>query len=285
MLHWAIAIVGCFLAERLVSRVAPRLMTAEGPDEARNKRPQRLLRNVLISVVDHGVVGALVMMPFFLYACRHPFPFAPHFQSGVGSFIKDFLALDFVFWALHVADHKVPLMWRFHAVHHMDEACDPLTADRVHFMDRLFFIPGQMLTIMVLGISARNLILYASIAGVFSILHHTRLRLPKPLNRFAAYFLALPSFHRTHHIAVLPYTDSNYGLILSVWDHVFGTTSVDSPPAHLKYGVDTAPEQGLVELMVGPFRGPRTDLGRLPPGFREAYLHAIQAREAAGARP
>jgi sterol desaturase/sphingolipid hydroxylase (fatty acid hydroxylase superfamily) len=47
-----------------------------------------------------------------------------------------------------------------------------------------------------------------------------------------------PDMHKVHHHYKLPYTDSNYGNIFSVWDRLFGTFRT-LPKEEIVYGIDT----------------------------------------------
>ena len=97
---------------------------------------------------------------------------------------------------------------------------------------------------------------------------HANIKLPKKLDNLLSYVFVSPDMHKVHHHYVLPYTDSNYGNIFSVWDRLFGTFMTLDRDAII-YGVDTFPdEEGngkLGVLLKQPFHKYRkpTDVSNL----------------------
>jgi sterol desaturase/sphingolipid hydroxylase (fatty acid hydroxylase superfamily) len=66
---------------------------------------------------------------------------------------------------------------------------------------------------------------------------HANINLPLWLDKALSYIIVTPNLHRFHHHYQLPYTDSNYGNILSIWDRLFGTLRYDDPNT-IQYGLD-----------------------------------------------
>ncbi|GIS53124.1 hypothetical protein Ct9H90mP29_01660 [bacterium] len=64
-------------------------------------------------------------------------------------------------------------------------------------------------------------------------------RFPKKIDKYLSYILVTPNFHKVHHHYVQPHTDSNYGNIFSIWDHIFGTVKELDIMKELVYGIDT----------------------------------------------
>lgn len=86
---------------------------------------------------------------------------------------------------------------------------------------------------------------------------HANIKLPKQIDKALSYFLVSPDMHKVHHHYVLPYTDSNYGNIFSIWDRLLGTyRHLDREK--LVYGVDVFPneiENGEIKnLLKQPFQ-------------------------------
>ena len=80
--------------------------------------------------------------------------------------------------------------------------------------------------------------LYQSLSVVFSQFNHANIPLPKSFDKFLSYFIISPDMHKVHHHYKLPYTDSNYGNIFSIWDRLFGTYKY-LDREKIIYGVDT----------------------------------------------
>jgi sterol desaturase/sphingolipid hydroxylase (fatty acid hydroxylase superfamily) len=103
--------------------------------------------------------------------------------------------------------------------------------------------------------------LYQTLSVVATQFTHANIALPKQLDKLMSYFLVSPDMHKVHHHYVLPYTDSNYGNIFSVWDRLFGTfKTLDRDK--IIYGVDThmKPEEhnDLKNLLSIPFQKHRS---------------------------
>ena len=84
------------------------------------------------------------------------------------------------------------------------------------------------------------------------------------MNHILSYIVVSPDMHKVHHHNMLPYTDSNYGNIFSIWDHLFGTY-LKLDREKIVYGVDTFPDEvsnsNLIELLKQPFQGHRKPTG------------------------
>ena len=94
---------------------------------------------------------------------------------------------------------------------------------------------------------------------------HANIKLPKSVDKALSYVLVSPDMHKVHHHYKLPYTDSNYGNIFSVWDRLFGTYMILDRD-QIIYGVDTFPDEtknsDLKHLLKQPFhkyRNPTID--------------------------
>jgi sterol desaturase/sphingolipid hydroxylase (fatty acid hydroxylase superfamily) len=126
-------------------------------------------------------------------------------------------------YAVHVASHKIPLVWRFHRVHHCDVHLDVSSSLRSHPLEMIaisvFMIPLNVLC----GLSPVVLAIYEGVEVVANMLTHANMRVPEPAERCVRWLLMTPSLHRLHHSAFQAETDSNYGNVFSFWDRLFGT--------------------------------------------------------------
>lgn len=80
--------------------------------------------------------------------------------------------------------------------------------------------------------------LYQTLSVIATQFNHANIVLPKKLDVLLSYFIVSPDMHKVHHHYVLPYTDSNYGNIFSVWDRLFGTF-MTLEREEIIYGIDT----------------------------------------------
>ena len=172
------------------------------------------------------------------------------------------LLLDLIgAYLAHFVQHKVKFLWRFHLIHHTDTWIDTTTANRHHPGESIIRFIFTTLGVLIVGSPMWMVFLYQSLSVIASQFNHANISLPNKLDVFLSYFIVSPNMHKVHHHYVLPYTDSNYGNIFSVWDRLFGTFSTLSKE-EIIYGVDThmAPEEHnkLKNLLQIPFQKSRS---------------------------
>jgi sterol desaturase/sphingolipid hydroxylase (fatty acid hydroxylase superfamily) len=149
------------------------------------------------------------------------------------------LVLDLVSaWVAHWVQHKTPMLWRLHLVHHSDRHVDTTTANRHHPGESVVRFGFTLAAVVLTGAPMWMVFLYQSLSVVLSQFNHANIALPAALDRAISWVLVSPDMHKVHHHYVLPHTDSNYGNLFSVWDRLFGTfRTIDR--AQLTYGIDT----------------------------------------------
>ena len=159
-------------------------------------------------------------------------------------------------YLVHVLLHKIPWMWRLHIVHHSDTRVDATTGTRHHPADYLFREIFALLAIFILGLPLAFYLLYRFITIIFTYFIHANIKLPKALDKALSWVFVSPDMHKFHHHRDLPWTDSNYGGILSIWDRLFGTFiygDVDS----VRYGInvlDDRTSEDLIYQIAVPFK-------------------------------
>ncbi len=175
--------------------------------------------------------------------------------------ILGLLAMDLVGAYLpHWVEHQVPILWRFHLVHHSDQQVDTTTANRHHPGESVIRFAFTTLGVLLLGAPMWLVFLYQSLSVVLSQFNHANISLPNALDRAIGWLLVTPNMHRVHHHYKLPYTDSNYGNIFSIWDRFFGTYR-QADNKKLIYGIDTfmaeKEHSNVVEMLKIPFQPKR----------------------------
>jgi sterol desaturase/sphingolipid hydroxylase (fatty acid hydroxylase superfamily) len=171
------------------------------------------------------------------------------------------LLLDLVgAWFIHWTEHRVPWMWRFHLIHHTDTHLDTTSANRHHPGESVFRFVFTIMAVFISGAPMWLVFMYQAFSVALSQFNHANIILPRWLDNILSWVIVTPNMHHVHHHYVLPYTDTNFGNIFSVWDRLFGTFSTLDPDK-LVYGVDThmAPEEHsqLKNLLKIPFQGYR----------------------------
>lgn len=169
----------------------------------------------------------------------------------VGLLLMDFIGA----YCAHFAEHRMPLLWRFHAIHHMDKQVDTTTANRHHPVESVIRFLFTLLAVALIGAPMWLVMLYQSMSVVLSQFNHANITLPVWLEKSVGWFIVTPQMHKVHHHYKMPCTDTNYGNIFSVWDYLFRTHS-KLPNDQLTYGLDVVfdrNEADLKDQMILPF--------------------------------
>jgi sterol desaturase/sphingolipid hydroxylase (fatty acid hydroxylase superfamily) len=166
-----------------------------------------------------------------------------------------FVVLDLARYWVHYADHRVPILWRFHRVHHSVEQMDATAGLRMHLVD---FLQLTAIPIAVFGVLFRTseawIPVVALLPGiVFDSLEHGNIEMK--LDRWwkKAWFWTLnsPAFHCWHHTRDGALKDGNYANVLPMWDRLFGTeVTQPEPPALYGLGGDQRVEISLIGLQL-----------------------------------
>ena len=167
------------------------------------------------------------------------------------------LTMDFFAgWLCHFIEHKVPLFWRFHLVHHSDNNVDVTTGLRHHPLESVWRGVFFFIGIFISGAPMYAVMIFQTLLVAITGFTHANISLPKWLDHVLSYFLVSPNMHKVHHHWKQPYTDSNYGAVFSIWDRLL-CTFLTLEPRKIKYGLDryypNEKDEDFVSLMKQPF--------------------------------
>ena len=194
-----------------------------------------------VQAANFGIINWLPEIPLWLYVV-------------LGILFLDFFGA----YLAHYTEHKVKPLWMVHLVHHSDHKVDTTTANRHHPIESVIRFSFTLLGVLVVGTPIAIVMLYQSISLVSTQFTHANIKISPKTDKILSYFIVSPSMHKIHHHYKLPYTDSNYGNIFSIWDRMLGTF-LEMNPDKIVYGVDTFPDEemnsSLKELLKQPFQG------------------------------
>ncbi|MFI5314296.1 MAG: sterol desaturase family protein [Myxococcota bacterium] len=168
--------------------------------------------------------------------------------------------LDFVSYLWHRANHSLPVLWRFHRVHHADPAVHVSTALRFHAGEILLSVPVRLTAIALLGAPIAGVVLFEALFGAANALEHGSLDLPARLERAVGLALITPALHRRHHSVLRSEHDSNYGTIFSFWDRLGRSAHASASADHFALGLPdgaTGDPRSLGAMLAEPFRARR----------------------------
>lgn len=168
-----------------------------------------------------------------------------------------FFVADFVQWAVHVMLHRVPFFWKFHKVHHSVEEMGFAAHLRYHFLETFAYEPVKYVTLsLIFGFSMENIFYVYYLTVLIGHLNHANLGWDYgPLK----YIFNNPKMHIWHHSKELPETHPhgiNFGISLSVWDYLFGTSHVPFSGRDIKLGFDNVEKypSNFFKQLIQPFR-------------------------------
>lgn len=164
--------------------------------------------------------------------------------------------LDYTLYLWHVLTHRVPWLWRFHVVHHIDLDLDATTALRFHFAELAASVPWRAAQILCIGVSPLAFSVWQALLMLSIIFHHSNVRLPVELERGLNLFVVTPRMHGIHHSTVKEETDSNWSSGLTLWDRLHGTLRLDVPQDAIDIGVPAYHEPrevALTSMLALPF--------------------------------
>ncbi len=158
--------------------------------------------------------------------------------SGIFLVVISFVLLDLWTYWWHRFNHAVPLLWRFHRLHHSDPDVDVTTATRFHACEILFSSILRLAVIPIVGVPIETIVLFDLIQLPIISFHHANVSLPAEADRTIRYFVVTPFMHKLHHSRVKTETDSNFSSILSVWDRLFGSYLETRNPSAIRFGLE-----------------------------------------------
>lgn len=167
-----------------------------------------------------------------------------------------FLLMDLTFYWWHRANHELPLLWRFHNVHHVDPDLDVSTSFRFHIAEVLYSTLFRVGQAAVIGIAPMTFAAYEFVFTCGTAFHHSNTRLPVAFERVLNRVFVTPRMHGIHHSGYREETDSNYSVVFSWWDLLHGTLRLNVPHARVEIGVPgylAAEDNSLPGLLAAPF--------------------------------
>jgi len=149
------------------------------------------------------------------------------------------VGLDAVSYVWHRANHQLPILWRFHQVHHADASFHVTTALRFHPGELLLALPVRLAAILALGVPPEGVLLFELVFGVANLLEHGNFDLPGRLDPLAQRLFITPALHRAHHASDWRELKTNFGTVFSVWDRLGRTFHASEPNRPVVTGLPT----------------------------------------------
>ena len=192
------------------------------------------LMNIYLCILNGGIDLLFRAVYVVILALMFQFHFVDfHFNPFLYWFLL-FILEDLVFYFEHRVDHICRIFWAVHVTHHSSEEFNLTTGFRSSVLQPLYrfiyFIP-----LVLLGFKPIDIVFMYSLTQIYGILVHTQYVNKMP-HWFEAIFVS-PSHHRVHHASNIRYLDRNMGMVLIIWDKLFGTFQEEVKTDPVKYGL------------------------------------------------
>lgn len=180
-----------------------------------------------------------------------------------------FLAKDFATYVVHYLMHSVPLLWRFHKVHHSAEVLNPITQYRIHPVELLInnikglFVFGLVTgvfdylangTLQVWGVFGVNIFGFLFLSLGANLRHsHVKLSYPHWVERY----VISPVQHQIHHSDNPNHFNKNLGSVLSIWDKWMSTVVYSNEVSGMRFGLGKREQEnyrGFWQNLLSPLK-------------------------------
>jgi sterol desaturase/sphingolipid hydroxylase (fatty acid hydroxylase superfamily) len=211
-------------------------------------RAERWLRNALVAAPSLPAMR-LTLLPAMVGLAQTWAPDRPVLARLPAPLrlAAEVLLLDYLGYTWHRLLHA-PLLWRLHRVHHNDLDMDLTTAWRFHFGEMLASIPWRAGLPAVLGVRPATVLGFEAVFEACTAFHHSNWRLPFAVEHQLVRVMVTPRTHGIHHSQVQRETDSNFGVVLTLWDRLHRTLRLNVPQQALTIGVPAYPEAALMSV-------------------------------------
>ncbi len=227
--------------------------------------------NLSLVVLDTLAVRFLVPITAIAVGAHteaHGIGLLNQFQLSDGArLILTIAALDLIVYLHHLMFHAVPLLWRFHRVHHADRDIDVTTGVRFHPIEIVISLGIKIAAIYVVGANPWAILIFEIILNSTAMFNHSNVRIPVTIDRVLRLLVVTPDMHRVHHSIVEIETDSNFGFNFPWWDRIFGTYQAQPKEGHLKMTIglryfQEAPIAKMGWILLSPFYAVKRSLFR-----------------------
>lgn len=141
--------------------------------------------------------------------------------DGWNEVIATLVVFDLWEYWMHLANHRIGLLWRFHKAHHSDMEVDVTTASRFHIGELIISGLSKSMMILVWGPSLWGLVIFDILVTAASQFHHSNVNIPFGVQDALEKIVVTPKMHRRHHALCKGCLDTNFSTILSLWDRLF----------------------------------------------------------------
>ncbi|GLI92406.1 sterol desaturase family protein [Methylocystis echinoides] len=218
-------------------------------------------------LINNLIMSALSLSSLLIVASNYAhYGLLGDMPDSLLKWVLSFILFDFAVYVWHYLGHKYEFLWRFHKIHHSDKCYHVTTGLRFHVLDQFLEVLVKCFCVVLFGVPASIVVVCELVRMFFVLFHHGNFTFPG--ERLVSWLIITPHLHRAHHSTLRAEHDSNFGIVLSVWDIIFRTRK-ELVPAQI--GLELIEAENLVQLFSLAFLTERR-LARL--------LHLVPRRRA-----
>ena len=180
------------------------------------------------------------------------------FPSSCLIFLISFIILDLSIYLQHMLFHTIPLLWRFHKVHHSDKDLDVTSGLRFHPVEILISLIYKAAIIILFGIDADIIIFFEIVLNSMAMFNHSNIYISNRVDKALRYILVTPKMHLIHHSSNMKEYNKNYSFNFSFWDRLFKTYLFDFHDSKQReiglINTNKLNDLSFVRLILWPFR-------------------------------
>ena len=210
-------------------------------------RWKRIIINVVVSIPSFALLRFLfIPLVVWLAYKNQQWHFGLNYIYDAPVWLKAaiaFLLLDYTNYLWHIVLHKLPLMWRFHLVHHTDPDLDVTTAFRFHFGELAGSVFFRGAAVILTGISPLMVLIYEIAFETANQFQHSNIKMPFRFEKILNKIFVTPRMHGIHHSIKKRETDSNFSIIFSFWDRLHNTLRLNVRQDEIVIGIPFYPNE------------------------------------------
>jgi sterol desaturase/sphingolipid hydroxylase (fatty acid hydroxylase superfamily) len=222
----------------------------------RKKQRWHNVGNLVVSFALNALLSGVISYSLTIATHSH-FGLMPFFNvPPIIALLAGVFLSDLNGYAAHRLYHKLPLLWRFHRVHHSDIELDASSALRLHPFEFLFQATTQATILPLLGVSNTSFVIYVTLSLPLFIINHANIKYPNWYEKYVSFVFVTPNWHRVHHSSLQTETDANFADVFTLWDRLFSTHKTKQPE-DIHFGLKTERDpksQSFWGMLTAPFK-------------------------------
>lgn len=231
-------VVLLFVGLLLIEKYFPYLETPS------SELKQSFATNTSAFLINNVIMSALSLSSLLIVAANYSHHgLLGSMQDGPLKWLLSFVLFDFAVYVWHFLGHKNEFLWRFHKIHHSDKSFHVTTGLRFHVFDQFLEVLVKCFCTVIFGVPAKVVVVCEVARMFFVLFHHANTTFPG--EKWLSRLIITPSLHRAHHSTLRSEHDSNYGIVLAIWDLLFHTRK-ELVPKHI--GLEVIEAENFVQL-------------------------------------